>query len=1093
VREKIGTARAPRWRIEFFADGHGPLIADDDTTFVREDACIPPSAGEDLDIIDIGPADPSVKPITAPASAHHQQLRPETAVSNGSVPVASPTAETGHRQIGPYSYVPDESVDVDPAQWTCPSDSPDPNSTHSATITGADFTSIALLDETAAQSRATPIVWAAVTIEVRRGHIAALKAFRSYVTALGPSAGSIPIDVLLIHHLQRQRQEKSWAWSTLSRHAASLVGAFVSLPLYSQNSRSFNPVSWSHFRALLQTAKRLTVAHGQREPVECTANDVAAAITAAKTARARALLVLCWTTAQRPCDVIQMRSKDLEFGDDGKVRLRIVRGKTVGSQGPHYIHSAVYDSTMMSVLRDYVDGIQGPFLFPIGTAYHRTILMSELRQALRAARPCLEARSLRRGTLCCMALAGASERELLYWSRHTTPEALCRYLGFERTPHAEHQSMQARAATALIPTATGASPAATARRPASSGAAASSDPLPTPAHTTAGTAGTTTSTTRKPASNHNILPSASPRVVGGGALPHVVTIDEILDVVDGVPVYSIARAPKAPPDPHVGDDWPLHVKPAAVNAISIPKVDGLTVKPDVRAAWCEDRETLFNNDGRYDKVPYNGVLEEADLSDSDVAKLTAAGLIAHVGPEDMHRIRGTVIMFTRKEPAKQRRRRITWTKAFNDTYSTADVAPERGNATRDSAREGVIEAEGGFVLDMQAFFDFIPLSEEVTWFEVFTVRGSVYRNLRAAMGKRSSTSVATSLMKMLLSFERDPSVRVDFATDGVRFAGPKEACVAAGCEFVRRAAHVGARINEIDIDNWSPADIAALWRSTDVDFMGDVTDFTAKLIRCRSRHVDRLRGFVAQAQRADAAFSDLFRWWCMILYMADALGIPRDRYYATRTFFSTTSRRLAYNPSLWNQRCDTRPPPEIFHATAICLANRPARIVAAPIIDTVSIVDSCSLGYAGITCHRDSFGVFHTTLLQRRWDPPTLRAYDMSRSTNSEPEGLARTAEAVRRALDPSGHLMLSDHEAFVHAVSRRVSPSPFYNSRLQRLRYAGVDAVIYTPGDGMLADAYSRFDLTALTAADRAAAEATARCFFGRVVGKAGFRIVGG
>ena len=97
------------------------------------------------------------------------------------------------------------------------------------------------------------------------------------------------------------------------------------------------------------------------------------------------------------------------------------------------MHTSVHDPDMTAALREYLAAAHGPFVFPIGSAYRRAGLMRELLVTLRTARPDLEARSLRRGTLCCMAANGASEQELLMWSRHTTAAALRLALRARRT------------------------------------------------------------------------------------------------------------------------------------------------------------------------------------------------------------------------------------------------------------------------------------------------------------------------------------------------------------------------------------------------------------------------------------------------------------------------------------------------------------------------------------------------------------------------------------------------------------------------------------------------------------------------------------
>jgi hypothetical protein len=65
--------------------------------------------------------------------------------------------------------------------------------------------------------------------------------------------------------------------------------------------------------------------------------------------------------------------------------------------------------------------------------------VESVKDALRAetGNPALENRSIRRGALQAMALAGASEKELMLFSRHATPAMLRRYLGFGRDRTAE--------------------------------------------------------------------------------------------------------------------------------------------------------------------------------------------------------------------------------------------------------------------------------------------------------------------------------------------------------------------------------------------------------------------------------------------------------------------------------------------------------------------------------------------------------------------------------------------------------------------------------------------------------------------------------
>ena len=523
---------------------------------------------------------------------------------------------------------------------------------------------------------------------------------------------------------------------------------------------------------------------------------------------------------------------------------------------------------------------------------------------------------------------------------------------------------------------------------------------------------------------------------------------------------------------------------------------------EVSIAWHVDRLELTNAGGRYDICKFDGVVEQADLLPADVPVLVACALAAVVHPDDAHKVRGTVIIFTRTEYEKARRRRITWTKAYNDAHPKATSAPNRGNATRESSRHIVLQSKGAITLDFKAWFDFFPLDEDVTWFECFRVGDTLLRNLTMAMGKVSSTSVATSATRVIGAFDMGDGVTFKYATDGVIFAGPREAVIDAAWKFVQRATQVNAVIKELE-GLRDPAgnpraptrdDIAALWKTKDVDWVGDVIDFDAKTIRCRQKHVDRMTTFRNACLSASATHADFVRAWAMFQYMSSTLGIPRSDHYSLRVHFSTVARRLAANPSMWNKPCDARPDPtEFYSALSRCIANTPSPIHPAPVIEAVSIVDASGVAFGGIICQRRKDGSVDVRLLQQRWRGHEIEDLNLRHSTRSEPEALARTAEAAWLPLYNSGgaHLMLTDHEGFALAHSFGGSLNPHYNARIQSLRRHRVDTVAYTPGVTNIADKYSRLQAFKLTAEDRAAAMVIAKRYIGRTVGEA-FRIGG-
>jgi hypothetical protein len=1033
ISRRDGTSRAPRWRIEYFADADGPLVADDDTTIVREHASLPPSATEAIEIIAITATDDvSARTRSAPplgvAATIPLANTPDTVTNEAATPT---------RPLSNYAHVPDDGEVADEAllrMWL-PAPPVISGSTLrgvSTAIHGSEFLRVTatLLSYHDAKDAALPVVWAAVVESVRRGHIAAIAALREYIITYGELAHTAPLDLLVALHIDLQRFGKSWRWSTVSRHAAELIGALAALPLYAPTAPSIGIANLPHVHALLQTAKRLSHAQGHHEPSICTAHHVVAALTLPSTSpRTRALLALCWVSAQRPCDILQMKTEFLSVTPDGGVTLKIVMGKTAGSQGPHHVHSCVMHPEMLSAIQYWLDQAKTSkraFLFPLSSPYHRALVMRELRTALRSVEGSLEARSLRRGTLCAMARAGASDTELLMWSRHTTKEALHRYLYYEKEPHAEHQVMQRLAASALVPT-------------------------------------------------------SMPIVTGGEPCEGIEhTSGGLISVLDGIPMIAHERAPKL--DLPGLPDLPLYVLAEAARPADLDELDRLAslAPPLIRDAWREDSMTLKNVDGRYDKIPWNGTLYGASISEDGINRQLAAGIIAEVRPSEFAKIKGSVRVFGVAEPLKHRTRCITHTVGFNDHYSKQDVAKNRGNATVADALEDVLPAQGAIQLDMRCYFDFFSQSDDVSWTECFSAFGRVYRRRRLAMGKRSATSVATSATRVLLAFDMPDGVSARYATDGVRFAGPPEGCTLAAWEFVRRAHRVGFIVSGLD-SSCSLSNVASLWASTNCDFIGHVVDFQRKMVCCRPRHVTRLHQFADAAFHSRALFADQVRLWAMCLYMMRILAMPAYDFYSTRMYFSALARRLAVSPLLWQKPADTPLPSELLRVVAVCARNLPATVVPAPTVKIVSFVDACVIGYAAITVWRRPDGSFEVSLLQRRWDAKTLSTMDMGHSTNSEPEAIARVSERI--AAD--GHLIFSDHDGFIKAVAHGSSPSPVYNSRVRRCARSGLAALLFVPGCDMLADLYSRFQRTILSDEDRASAVRLAADWLGHVVGR--------
>ena len=200
--------------------------------------------------------------------------------------------------------------------------------------------------------------------------------------------------------------------------------------------------------------------------------------------------------------------------------------------------------------------------------------MRHLREALRAVRPELEARSLRRGTLCAMAdTKKLSNAELRAWSRHSTDKALWRYLGYERTPPAEHRAMQDLAVEGL--------------RPAG------------------------------PDGYYNVDNDDDDGVTGGGTDGVSTSFEGLLTKnKDNEPIYVHTRAPKPRRAPD-GDlsEYVLHYDPRSAKPVNMTALKEMALHdvadPAIGDDFLADVRECSNDDGRYSAVPFDQLLETA--------------------------------------------------------------------------------------------------------------------------------------------------------------------------------------------------------------------------------------------------------------------------------------------------------------------------------------------------------------------------------------------------------------------------------------------------------------------------------------------------
>jgi len=967
----------------------------------------------------------------------------DSSSSDSSSSSGSDADDVGH--FSPYAEI-DVGEDLQAALWTVYDPHELSGRTHSSeSITGKEFLDAKKLSFDSAKARTPSIVWASCAEDTRKKHIAEIARFEEYLKER-PSVQHLPLDVLLSHFFQvqlktRKKDGSDLTWGTMCTLMGTMVGALSAFPIYADTKLAIRPSRWPFFKNMMDAAERMKAKHPPRTIAPATYADVKEARKHLSDAMQVALIVMWFTGSRFSTDVAHLQKKSFRFGDNGDVTVHYTEHKTGKAAGRYTIATKINDPEAMAKVKSFVEALatDTTYLFPLPAnkqagQKERSRLGAQLRNALRQSRKELEIKSMRQGTLQMLAKLKLTDAQILTFTHHTSMTTLKSYLEGEQVLHETQRQAQELAAG----------------------------------------------------------------LAGGGVLADVSTVIEEepchtmfeplsmasvpLDYWAAVDKHGRISYSALPPDPKRIDrsGYRLHAKPETAEGISWKHVLELSTTSEASKNFLRAQLVWVSNaSGAYSAVPWDGKIRHASLTEEQIKMLVDINNIAAVAEDEEHKVAGTIHIFKVPEDSKLRWRVIKHPVDFNSFYGR-DTVQQTGNTTRRRARQAILESECCIDMDLAGFFDQLRLDDDASWFQVFCSGGKLFRNLRVPMGGRHSTQIATAVTQVLLDFDTR-GVRVDYCTDNVRFAGPRALVSRVAFEFTQRCRAVRARLNEIDVDSVTEAEIAARISYKDADFVGEVANYVDKTICCRKKHVEKLAHIWQVLSTDRATFRDLFALYAMLLYMSETLGIRMDRQYAVRKFFSGLARELALQPKLWGQVTQVRPPPECAKWVRLAIANRPAKLRRAPPPDVVIIGDACAVGYGGLICKKVA-GRWKVTMVQQRWTQLENERLRTQHSVASEPEATVRLArKAMQMYGDHVTILYVTDHLSFVHAVGHGSSMRPEYNARVSRFRdLQPFGELLYEEGSKNIADKYSRFLATKLIAADEAAAISLATTLIG-------------
>jgi len=138
----------------------------------------------------------------------------------------------------------------------------------------------------------------------------------------------------------------------------------------------------------------------------------------------RAYLLIWWFTTARPKDALLLQWLNIVsmriIGHHRVTSVKFVEGKGPTVRGPYTVHTILPDACNWNSLPR-----KGPYLFPEEL---REEISNRASAAIKIAHRELEMRSIRRGSLQEMAMAGASDEVLMSFSGHKCVTTLHRYL-----------------------------------------------------------------------------------------------------------------------------------------------------------------------------------------------------------------------------------------------------------------------------------------------------------------------------------------------------------------------------------------------------------------------------------------------------------------------------------------------------------------------------------------------------------------------------------------------------------------------------------------------------------------------------------------
>jgi integrase len=268
----------------------------------------------------------------------------------------------------------------------------------------------------------------------REAHMKALKEF----ARIPPAFDTMMIDEAAICYykskqegLYRTRPNKPWKWATLSKVMATLAGALTLLPMYDPRFQAIKLCESPRWKQAMKTIRRqMNQCERNRRPIISVA-EMAKLLTGPPVPpiALKQQLAVCWLTAARPGDCLQLKRRNLTLGTDGKLAVTFTRGKGAEARGPYTVHTAAVHEPYRSIITEMMNTPSNQkFLWTFSTPADRQDGVTAMGKLLKSVNLAYAGYSVRRGALQALAQAGFSVGEIRQISGHTNDKTCLGYL-----------------------------------------------------------------------------------------------------------------------------------------------------------------------------------------------------------------------------------------------------------------------------------------------------------------------------------------------------------------------------------------------------------------------------------------------------------------------------------------------------------------------------------------------------------------------------------------------------------------------------------------------------------------------------------------